>query len=238
MWSASSLRDWPWPVVEVRASRARPARLAPQQSSSCGTGSPANRRPHLLEKAKADFTKRHPDVTVEFVAQPFDQYYTLLGTAIQSARVPTSCCSTVAGRSVTGWTRSCPWTTTWRGQERLAGWDAFSKDGKTYAAAGDAAGPPDLLQQGDLPRRPISTRRTRPPRGTSSSPTAPPSPRPAPRASRSATRKASASSSSVRPRLRHPHAAEYDDWIAGKRDWNSPHVKRIFEPGRTPTTRG
>lgn len=41
-----------------------------------------------IEQAKADFAKRHPDVTVEFVAQPFDQYYTLLGTAIQTGKGP------------------------------------------------------------------------------------------------------------------------------------------------------
>jgi ABC-type glycerol-3-phosphate transport system substrate-binding protein len=41
-----------------------------------------------LEKAKADFATKHPGVTVEFVAQPFDQYYTLLGAATQSGKGP------------------------------------------------------------------------------------------------------------------------------------------------------
>src|SRR5687768_143364 len=41
-----------------------------------------------VAKAKADFAKKHPGVNVEFVAQPFDQYYTLLGTAIQSGKGP------------------------------------------------------------------------------------------------------------------------------------------------------
>lgn len=41
-----------------------------------------------VEKAKADFAKKHPGTTVEFVAQPFDQYYTLLGAAIQSGKGP------------------------------------------------------------------------------------------------------------------------------------------------------
>lgn len=41
-----------------------------------------------IEEAKADFAAQHPDVTVEFVAQPFDQYYTLLGTAIQAGKGP------------------------------------------------------------------------------------------------------------------------------------------------------
>src|SRR3712207_5975190 len=41
-----------------------------------------------VAKAKADFAKQHPGVTVEFVAQPYDQYYTLLGAAIQAKRGP------------------------------------------------------------------------------------------------------------------------------------------------------
>ena len=43
---------------------------------------------NYIAKAKADFAKKHPGVTVEFVNQPFDQYYTLLGTAIQSGKGP------------------------------------------------------------------------------------------------------------------------------------------------------
>src|SRR5687767_61039 len=41
-----------------------------------------------VAKAKADFAKKHPGVTVEFVAQPHEQYYTLLGAAIQSGKGP------------------------------------------------------------------------------------------------------------------------------------------------------
>ena len=43
---------------------------------------------NYVAKAKADFAKKHPGVTVEFVAQPFDQYYTLLGSAIQAGKGP------------------------------------------------------------------------------------------------------------------------------------------------------
>src|ERR1044071_166303 len=43
---------------------------------------------NFVAKAKADFAKKHPGVTVEFVAQPFEQYYTLLGAAIQSNTGP------------------------------------------------------------------------------------------------------------------------------------------------------
>jgi ABC-type glycerol-3-phosphate transport system substrate-binding protein len=43
---------------------------------------------NFVAKAKADFAKKYPNVTVEFVAQPFDNYYTLLGAAIQAGKGP------------------------------------------------------------------------------------------------------------------------------------------------------
>ncbi|MBP0582801.1 extracellular solute-binding protein [Labrys sp. LIt4] len=39
-------------------------------------------------KVKADFEAAHPGVTVKYVMQPHDQYYTLLGTALSSAGGP------------------------------------------------------------------------------------------------------------------------------------------------------
>jgi raffinose/stachyose/melibiose transport system substrate-binding protein len=41
-----------------------------------------------IERAKADFEAAHPGVTVDFVMQPHDQYYTLLGTALSSNSGP------------------------------------------------------------------------------------------------------------------------------------------------------
>ncbi|HHY48555.1 MAG TPA: extracellular solute-binding protein [Alphaproteobacteria bacterium] len=41
-----------------------------------------------FEKAKADFEAAHPGVSVNFVMQPHDQYYTLLGTALSSNSGP------------------------------------------------------------------------------------------------------------------------------------------------------
>ena len=41
-----------------------------------------------FEKVKTDFEAAHPGVTVKFVMQPHDQYYTLLGTAIAASRGP------------------------------------------------------------------------------------------------------------------------------------------------------
>lgn len=40
------------------------------------------------EAAKADFAGKYPGVEVEIVVQPFDQYYTLLGNAIQTGSGP------------------------------------------------------------------------------------------------------------------------------------------------------
>ncbi|MCX5519745.1 extracellular solute-binding protein [Kaistia defluvii] len=41
-----------------------------------------------FEKVKTDFEAAHPGVTVKFVMQPHDQYYTLLGTAIAASQGP------------------------------------------------------------------------------------------------------------------------------------------------------
>jgi ABC-type glycerol-3-phosphate transport system substrate-binding protein len=41
-----------------------------------------------FDKVKADFQKAHPDVTLNFVMQPHDQFYTLLGTALSSNAGP------------------------------------------------------------------------------------------------------------------------------------------------------
>ena len=42
----------------------------------------------FYEKAKALFEAKHPDVTINYVMQPNDQYYTLLGTALSSNAGP------------------------------------------------------------------------------------------------------------------------------------------------------
>jgi raffinose/stachyose/melibiose transport system substrate-binding protein len=50
------------------------------------SGDPATQT--YYEKAKADFEAAHPGVTVNYVMQPNDQYYTLLGTALSSNAGP------------------------------------------------------------------------------------------------------------------------------------------------------
>ena len=88
--------------------------------------------------AKEAFEADHEGVDVEFVAQPFDQYYTLIGTAIQNGEGPDLLmfnggaqlrdrvdalvplddflASDAAGDAL----------------DRLAGWEAFQADGVTY----------------------------------------------------------------------------------------------------------
>jgi raffinose/stachyose/melibiose transport system substrate-binding protein len=50
------------------------------------SGDPATA--NYYDKAKAMFEAAHPDTTVNFVMQPHDQYYTLLGTALSSNAGP------------------------------------------------------------------------------------------------------------------------------------------------------
>src|SRR4051794_36194568 len=50
------------------------------------SGDPATA--NYYDKAKAIFEAAHPDTTVNFVMQPHDQYYTLLGTALSSNAGP------------------------------------------------------------------------------------------------------------------------------------------------------
>src|SRR5437868_11699717 len=50
------------------------------------SGDPATA--NYYANAKSDFEAAHPGVTVNFVMQPHDQYYTLLGTALSSGAGP------------------------------------------------------------------------------------------------------------------------------------------------------
>src|SRR5687767_2722819 len=81
-----------------------------------------------VEKAKADFAKKHPGVTVEFVAQPFDQYYTLLGTAIQAGKGPDVMLFNGGGQLRDRVSALLPLDQyVAPDKQRLAGWDAFAK---------------------------------------------------------------------------------------------------------------
>ncbi|WP_406316001.1 extracellular solute-binding protein [Streptosporangium sp. NBC_01639] len=188
-----------------------------------------------VQKAKADFAKKHPGVTVEFVAQPFDQYYTLLGAAIQAGTGPDVMLFNGGGQIRDRVDALLPLDQYVTGdRQRLTGWDAFGKDGKVYAAPVTLQGHPiyynkTLYEKAGLdPASPATTwdefvgdcatikRKT------------------------GATCFALGNkegvgiqfflsglgSATLTPQ-------EYDDWIAGKRAWTSPNVKRIFELWKT-----
>jgi multiple sugar transport system substrate-binding protein len=184
-----------------------------------------------VEEAKADFAEQHPDVTVEFVAQPFDQYYTLLGTAMQTGEGPDVMLFNGGGQ-LRDRTDSLLPLDDYVAEDmgRLAGWEAFSEDGTIYAAPVTLQGHPiyynkALYAEAGLdPDNPATTWE-----GFLDD-------------CETIAEETEAScfslgnkegygiqfflsglgSAVLTPR-------EYDDWIAGNRDWTSPHVRRIFE---------
>lgn len=184
-----------------------------------------------LEQAKADFAEQHPDVTVEFVAQPFDQYYTLLGTAIQAGEGPDVIMFNGGGQLRDRTSALVPldeYVT--EDRQRLAGWEAFADNGETYASPVTLQGHPiyynkSLYQQAGLdPERPATTWSDF--------------------LDNCATIKDETDAScfalgnqegygiqffmsGIGPSILPPD--EYDAWIDGQRDWKSPNVKRLFE---------
>ncbi|NUT36915.1 MAG: extracellular solute-binding protein [Hamadaea sp.] len=184
-----------------------------------------------VQQAKADFAKKHPGVTVEFVAQPFDQYYTLLGAAIQAGKGPDVVLFNGGGQIRDRVASLLPLDQYLaQDKQRLAGWDAFSKDGKIFAAPVTLQGHPiyynkTLYSKAGLdPERPATTW--------------------ADFAAGCATIKTKTGASCLSLGNKEGFGiqffmsglgsgiltpGEYDDWIAGKRDWQSPNVKRIFQ---------
>ncbi|GAA3799813.1 extracellular solute-binding protein [Sphaerisporangium flaviroseum] len=184
-----------------------------------------------LAKAKADFAKKHPGATVEFVAQPFDQYYTLLGSAIQSSTGPDVMMFNGGGQIRDRVNALLPLDQYVAGdKERLAGWDAFSKDGKVYAAPVTLQGHPVYYNKTLYEKAGLD-------------PASPPKTWDDLVGACAAIKKATKADcfalgnkegigieffvSGLGSGILTPQ--EYDDWIAGKRDWKSPNVKRIFE---------
>lgn len=183
-----------------------------------------------VQKAKADFAAKHPGVTVEFVAQPFDQYYTLLGAAIQAGKGPDVMLFNGGGQIRDRADALLPLDDYLADdKKRLAGWDAFTKDKKAYAAPVTLQGHPiyynkTLYEKAGLdPQRPPATWSELV-------------------SNCAAITKATKAScfalgnkegigiqfflSGLGSGILSPE--EYDSWIAGKRNWNSPGVKRVF----------
>ncbi|MEV0458225.1 ABC transporter substrate-binding protein [Catellatospora methionotrophica] len=193
-----------------------------------------------VEKAKADFAKKHPGVTVEFVAQPFDQYYTLLGAAIQAGKGPDVMMFNGGGQIRDRVDALVPLDQyVSPDKDRLTGWAAFTRDSKVFAAPVTLQGHPiyfnkDLYKKAGLdPRRPATTWN-----GFT--------------ADCAAITKATKATcfalgnkegagiqfflSAFGSGVLSPQ--EYDDWIAGRRDWNSAHVKQIFQLWKDVEDRG
>jgi multiple sugar transport system substrate-binding protein len=184
-----------------------------------------------IEQAKADFAEKHPDVEVEFVAQPFDQYYNLLGTAIQSGEGPDVMLFNGGGQLRDRTDALLPLEDYLaEDMERLAGWEAFSADGHVYAAPVTLQGHPiyynkALYEEAGLdPEAPAATWEEF-------------------LADCEQLTEATGADcfalgnkegigiqfflSGLGSGVLTP--AEYDAWIAGDRDWTSADVKRIFE---------
>ncbi len=184
-----------------------------------------------IEQAKADFAKKHPDVTVDFVNQPFDQYYTLLGAAIQSGKGPDVILFNGGGQIRDRVDALMPLDDYLaEDRQRLAGWDAFTRDGRTYASPVTLQGHPiyynkTLYEKAGLdPANPAMTWDEFVD-------------------DCAAITKATGARcfalgnkegygiqfflSGLASGILTPQ--EYDAWVGGKRDWTSPNVKRIFE---------
>jgi ABC-type glycerol-3-phosphate transport system substrate-binding protein len=185
---------------------------------------------NFVAKAKADFAKKHPDVKLEFVAQPFDNYYTLLGAAIQAGKGPDVMLFNGGGQIRDRADALVPLDKyVAQDKDRLAGWDAFSKDGATYAAPITLQGHPIYYNKTIYKKAGLD-------------PEKPPTTWNALVSSCAAIKKTakvpcfslgnkegygiqfwmSGMGSAILS------STEYDDWIAGKRDWNSPNVKKLF----------
>ncbi|MDG4830743.1 extracellular solute-binding protein [Solwaraspora sp. WMMD1047] len=184
-----------------------------------------------IEKAKADFAEKHPNVTVEFVAQPFDQYYTLLGTAIQAGKGPDVILFNGGGQIRDRVDSLVPLDEYLAAdRDRLAGWDAFTKEDKIYAGPVTLQGHPiyynrTIYEQAGLdPTSPATTWDEFLADCAAI----------AEKTDANCIALGNKEGIGIEFWLSGLASgilttAEYDDWIAGKRDWTSPNVKRIFQ---------
>ncbi|GAA3041370.1 ABC transporter substrate-binding protein [Streptosporangium longisporum] len=182
-----------------------------------------------VQKAKDDFAKKHPGVTVEFVAQPFDQYYTLLGAAIQAGTGPDVMLFNGGGQIRDRVNALLPLDQYLaEDKQRLAGWDAFSKDGKTYAAPVTLQGHPIYYNKTLYEKAGLDGPATTWDEFLGDCATI----------KQKTGAKCFALGNKEGAGIQFfmsglgsgiLTAKEYDDWIAGRRDWSSPGVKKIFK---------
>ncbi|MCC2591870.1 extracellular solute-binding protein [Tessaracoccus sp. OS52] len=87
------------------------------------------------EEVIAVFNEAHPNVEVEVVAQPFDQYYTLLGSAIEAGTAPDLALFNGGTQLRSRADKLVPVTDELADiKDQLAGWPAFEADGAVYSA--------------------------------------------------------------------------------------------------------
>ncbi|OLF14402.1 sugar ABC transporter substrate-binding protein [Actinophytocola xinjiangensis] len=184
-----------------------------------------------IEAAKADFADKHPEVEVEFVAQPFDQYYTLLGAAIQSGKGPDVMLFNGGGQLRDRVDSLVPLDSyVAEDRERLVGWNAFTEGGRTYAAPVTLQGHPiyynrNLYEQAGLDPDSPPTTWTEFVDGCATI---------MDRTDATCIALGNKEGIGIEFFLSGLGSGvltdqEYDDWIVGKRNWTSPNVKRIFE---------
>jgi multiple sugar transport system substrate-binding protein len=182
-----------------------------------------------VDEAKADFAKKHPDVTVEFVAQPFDQYYTLLGAAIQAGKGPDVMLFNGGGQLRDRVDALVPLDSyVAEDRDRLAGWDAFSEDGKVYASPVTLQGHPiyydkKLYKEAGLDGPPATWSDFVSGCTTIMA-----------RTGAKCFALGNKEGIGIQFFLSGLGSGvltdqEYTDWIAGKRNWTAPNVKRIFQ---------
>ena len=194
--------------------------------------------------AEEAFETDHDGVDVEFVAQPFDQYYTLIGTAIQSGEGPDLLmfnggaqlrdrvdalvplddflASDAAGDAL----------------DRLAGWEAFQADGVTYGVPLTIQGIPIYYNKALYAEAGLD-------------PEAPPATWEELAAACEAiiaaeiTCFAGGNREGIQMEFWLTAMApgsltsdEYDAWLAGDRDWTSDNVRRIFQTWADSTANG
>lgn len=180
--------------------------------------------------AESGFEAAHPGIDVEFVAQPFDQYYNLVGTAIQSGEGPDLMMFNGGAQILDRTDALLPLDEyVAQDRDRVAGWEKFSDGATAYAVPLTIQGIPIYYNKAVYDTAGLDA--SNPPTSF------------AELTSACEAIVASGTScftvgnkeglalefwlSSMAPGSL--TSEEYDAWLAGDRDWNSPNITRIFE---------
>ncbi|WP_228386464.1 ABC transporter substrate-binding protein [Ornithinicoccus halotolerans] len=183
-----------------------------------------------FETARADFAEKHPGVELEFVAQPFDNYYQLLGTAIESGSGPDVVLFNGGAQMRERISALAPLDDMLGDtKERLTGWEAFQAEGTTYAVPITLQGLPFYYNKAVYEQAGLD-------------PEAPPATYEELEAVCTAIAETGQDCFSLGNKEGIGiefhlstygagvfSAEQYDAWLAGDRDWTSPEVKQLFQ---------